>query len=58
MEILLREIRESADLKLQANLSEDDFKEKFPFNLVEEKKEEPPKPTPVQPKKEEKKVEP
>ena len=44
LELLLDEIKENEDLKLEKDLYEEDFKDKFPFNLIEEvKAPEPPK---------------
>lgn len=40
MELFLNEIRENEDLKLNnyEDVDEEDFKDKFPFNIVEEVK--------------------
>jgi hypothetical protein len=58
LELLLNEVRENQELKLAKELDEEDFKDKFPFNIIkeEEKAPEPPKPV-VTPKVEEKKAE-
>lgn len=55
--LLLDEVRVNKDLKLSKELDEDDFKDKFPFNIIEEIKPEPIKILST-PKIEEKKVEP
>ena len=45
LELLLDEVRENSDLKLEKDsFDEEEFKDKFPFNLIEEiKAPEPPK---------------